>query len=213
MTQKLSIIIADDHQLFVEGLTSLLRDSPVFTVVDMVNSGRELLEVLCKCLPDIILLDINMPGMNGLDALKYIKKDYPSAKVILLSTYNEAHIIKRGKELGMDGYLLKNIDADELTNSIHQIYSGKVVCPATKGFSPKPIVSDSFLQAFNLTTRETEVIAFIKDGYTNQQIANELHLSVYTVETHRKNIMQKLNLRSPAALIKFILEHNAGSRY
>lgn len=212
MNQKLSILIADDHQLFVEGLTSLFRDSPAFTVIDTVNSGRELLEVLCKCLPDIILLDINMPGMNGLDALKHIKKNHPSVKVILLSTYNEAHIIKRGKELGMAGYLLKNIDADELTNSIHQVYSGKVVCPTTKDPSQKPLVSDSFLQAFNITPRETEVIAFIKDGYTNQQIANELHLSIYTVETHRKNIMQKLNLKSPAALIKFILEHNPNSR-
>ncbi|MEI8073984.1 MAG: response regulator transcription factor [Bacteroidota bacterium] len=206
---KIRIMLADDHPLFIEGLSMMLRREPDFELCGIANNGREVLEMLPTTNPDLILLDINMPKMNGLETIKYIKQSYPNVKIVMLSGYFDDAIIKEAKAKGANGYLLKSSQKDELIQTIKMVYSGAVFT------TPQPdeptqgefLQNDKFLAQFNLTKRERELIQLIKNGMTNQDIAQNLHLSVYTVETHRKNIMQKLKLNSPGALMKFIIEN------
>jgi DNA-binding NarL/FixJ family response regulator len=207
--EKIRIMLADDHPLFIEGLSMMLRREPDFELCGIANNGREVLDMLPTTKPDLILLDINMPKMNGLETIKYIRQSYPNVKIVMLSGYFDEAIIKEAKIKGANGYLLKSSQRDELIHTIKMVYSGALFAtpqqdePVTGEF----LANDKFLAQFNLTKRERELIQLIKNGMTNQEIAQNLHLSVYTVETHRKNIMQKLKLNSPGALMKFIIEN------
>lgn len=205
---KIRILLADDHPLFIEGLMLMLGKEPDFELCGVANNGREVLDMLPNILPDLILLDINMPKMNGLETIKYIKQSYPAVKTVMLSGYFDDAIIKEAKAKGANGYLLKSSNKEELIQTIRMVYSGSsFTTPIHDGdASGQFIANDKFLQQFNLTRREKEIMQLIKQGMTNQEIAQNLHLSVYTVETHRKNIMQKLKLNSPGALMKFIIE-------
>jgi DNA-binding NarL/FixJ family response regulator len=207
--RNIKIIIADDHTLFINGLQSLLNEIPEIEIIDVANSGKELLELLQKKNADVILLDINMPQMNGLEAARYIKQSHPAIKLVILSTYNEDHLIEKAKQLGVNGYLLKNSSKDELLQTINLVMDNHTCFPYQQ---PKGIDAfgkeDNFLKQFDLTKREREIIQLLKEGCTNQQIADRLYLSVYTVETHRKNIMHKLNFNNTASLLKYIYEHN-----
>jgi two-component system nitrate/nitrite response regulator NarL len=207
--EKLSLIIADDHTLFIDGLCMLLQSEPGIEILNIASNGRELMSLLHNHVPDIILLDINMPGYNGFEALSRIKSFYPKIKVIMLSTYNEEHLIEKAKAGGANGYMVKNADKSELLNVINLVSQGQSCFPykqpaASVAFDEQ----DPFLKQFQLTKRELELLQLIKENYTNQQMAENLHLSIYTVETHRKNIMQKLNLKNPVELTRFILQYN-----
>lgn len=208
-TEKLSVIIADDHTLFINGLSMLLQNEPDIEIMNIAANGKEVLGLLHTHTPTLVLLDINMPGINGFEVLKRIKAYYPKIKVVMLSTYNEEHLIEKARATGADGYLFKNAEKDELLRVMRLVAQGQQCFP----YKP-PVVNstfddtDPFLKQFQLTKRETELLQFIKQNYTNQQMANHLHLSIYTVETHRKNIMQKLNLKNPVELTKFILQYN-----
>ena len=206
---KVKIIIADDHTLFINGLQLLMKDEPWIEIIDIANDGRELLNILHKKVPDIVLLDINMPVMNGLNAVSFIKQTFPLVKVIMLSTYNEDHLIEKAKKLGVNGYLLKNSNKEELFQAIQLVSSGHICFPYRPPKHENEFdAKDGFLKQFNITKREFEILELIKNNLTNQQIADKLFLSVYTVETHRKNMMQKLGLNAPVALMKFIIENN-----
>lgn len=206
---KIKIMLADDHPLFIEGLAMMLRREPSFEICGIANNGREVLEMLPQTNPDLILLDINMPKMNGLETIKYIKQSYPTVKIVMLSGYFDDAIIKEAKIKGANGYLLKSSQKDELIQTIKLVNSGAVFAtPQHEEPAPSELIlNDKFLAQFNLTKREKEIIQLIKNEMTNQEIAQNLHLSVYTVETHRKNVMQKLKLNSPGALMKFIIEN------
>jgi two-component system nitrate/nitrite response regulator NarL len=207
--EKLKVIIADDHTLFIDGLCLLLRNEPDIEVISIAGNGRELMGLLHTHTPDVILLDINMPGFNGFEALSRIKSLYPKIKVIMLSTYNEEHLIEKAKAGGANGYLVKNADKAELLNVISLVSQGQSCFPY-KQPAVKQLFSesDSFLKQFQLTKRELELLQLIKQNHTNQQMADHLHLSIYTVETHRKNIMQKLNLKNPVELTKFMMQYD-----
>ena len=207
--EKLSVIIADDHTLFIDGLCLLLKNETDIEIINIAGNGKELLGLLHTHTPDLILLDINMPGINGFEALKRVKTYYPKIKVIMLSTYNEEHLIEKAKAGGANGYIFKNADKNELVQVMRLVGQGQSCFPYKQ-----PVMNsifdetDAFLKQFNLTKREVELLQFLKKDFTNQQIADTLNLSVYTVETHRKNIMQKLDLKKPAELTKFILQYN-----
>ncbi len=201
------IIIADDHTLFINGLRLLLKEEPRIEVIYLANDGKELLDVLTTTTPDLILLDINMPVLNGLEAARYIKRSYPAIKLIILSTYNEDHLVDKAKQAGVNGYLLKNSSKEELLQTIYLVMNYQSAFPYREPKKENLFDrEDSFLKPFNLTKREMEIVLLLKNNLTNQQIADQLFLSIYTVDTHRKNIMQKLGLKSPAALMKFIIE-------
>lgn len=149
------------------------------------------------------------PKLNGLDAIKFIKQSYRQVKLIMLSTYNEDHIVEKAKQLGANGYLLKNSNKNELLQTIQLVMNNQTSFPyrppaVDSGFDKE----NSFLKQFNITKREKEILTLIKNGFTNSEMAGHLVLSIYTIETHRKNIMQKLGLKTPAALMKWILENN-----
>jgi len=207
--EKLSVIIVDDHTLFINGLCMLLQNEPDIEITNIAANGKEVLGLLHTSAPDLILLDINMPGINGFEVLKRVKSYYPKIKVIMLSTYNEEHLIEKAKAGGANGYIFKNAEKSELLKVMRLVGQGQLCFP----YKP-PVVnsmfdeSDPFLKQFQLTKRETELLQFIKQDFTNQQMADRLHLSIYTVETHRKNIMQKLNLKNPVELTRFILQYN-----
>jgi DNA-binding NarL/FixJ family response regulator len=207
--QLINIIIADDHTLFIDGLKQLLKDEGDMQLTDIANNGKELLEILVNNNPDIILLDINMPVLNGLEAARHIKQSYPGIKIILLSTYNDEHLIEKGKSFGVNGYLLKTTNKEELLQTIRLVNKGQACFPYRKPASRNEFDdNDHFLKQFNLTKREKEILLLLKKNHTNQQIADGLFLSIYTVETHRKNIMYKLGLSNPASLMKFMIEMN-----
>ena len=147
--------------------------------------------------------------MNGFDVLKRIKDYYPKIKVIMLSTYNEEHLIEKAKAEGASGYLFKNVEKAELLQVMRSVAQGQLYFPCKQPVANSmPNEPDPFLKQFQLTKRETELLQFIKQNFTNQQVADHLHLSIYTVETHRKNIMQKLNLKNPVELNRFIMQYN-----
>ena len=207
--ENISLIIADDHTLFIDGLCLLLGSEPGIEILTIAANGRELMNLLHTYAPDIILLDINMPGFNGFESLSRIKSLYPKIKVVMLSTYNEEHLIEKAKAGGANGYMFKNADKSELINAIRLVSQGQLCFPYKQpAASPAFDEQDPFLKQFQLTKRELELLQLIKQNLTNQQMADQLYLSIYTVETHRKNIMQKLNLKNPVELTKFILQYN-----
>ena len=207
--EKISVIIADDHTLFINGLCMLLQNEPDIEIMNIAANGKEVLGLLHTNAPNLLLLDINMPGINGFEVLKRVKSYYPKIKVIMLSTYNEEHLIEKAKTAGANGYLFKNAEKSELLRVMRLVAQGQLCFPYKQ-----PVInstfneSDPFLKQFQLTKREAELLQFIKQDFTNQQMANHLHLSIYTVETHRKNIMQKLNLKNPVELSRFILQYD-----
>lgn len=209
MADSINLIIADDHTLFIDGLRLLMNDEIDMRIVEIANDGKELLGILKINTADIVLLDINMPVLNGLEAVRYIKQTNPSLKIIMLSTYNDDHLVEKAKALGANGYLLKTTNKDELLQTIRLVYNGQACFPYRQPSLKNEFDgSDNLLKQYNLTKRETEILQLLKNNYTNQQMADKLFLSIYTVETHRKNIMQKLGLSNPGALIKFIIENN-----
>jgi DNA-binding NarL/FixJ family response regulator len=208
MEETINIIIADDHNLFIEGLKQLFQDEEDIRVIDIANNGKELLSILPNQKIDIVLMDINMPELNGLETVKYIKQSHSQIKTIILSTYNDDHLVEKAKTLGVNGYLLKTTNKEELLQTIRLVHAGQSCFPYRQPkFKNEFDGNDSFLKHFNLTKRELEILQLIKNNFSNQQIADKLFLSIYTVETHRKNIMQKTGLKTPSALIKFIVEN------
>ena len=208
MTKTIRLIIADDHTLFIDGLKLLLKDEPDMTLVETAFDGKELLSILPTHPADIILMDVNMPHLNGLDTARFVKQSYPSLKIIILSTYNDEHLIEKAKTLGVNGYLLKTTNKEELLQTIRLVFTGQSCFPYRQPTQKNDFdANDSFLKQYNLTKREMEILQLIKNNFTNQQMADQLFLSVYTVETHRKNVMQKIGLKNPSALMKFIIEH------
>lgn len=208
MSKQIKIIIADDHAMFIAGIQMILKEEQDMDVVDVAYNGNELLEVLKKHGDCLVLLDINMPEMSGLKAVKFIKINNPKTMIVMLSSYNEEHLIEKAKQLGANGYLLKTADKAILIQTIRQVASGQAVFPYRFVKQQTEFDGqDAFLRQYQITDREMDILKLIKQGLTNQQIAHALTRSIFTIETHRKNIMQKLKLNGMAALIKFINEH------
>ncbi len=202
------IILADDHRLFTEGLSALFENDTDVQISEVYSHGRELLQKIGMIQADILLLDIKMPELNGIQILKEIKKRDISLPVIMLSTYSDVSTVIECKNLGASGYMLKNTGKAEFKTALMQVMHGKTVFPSLENSHQTQL--DTFHYAkenFKITKREWEIIQLIKLKYTNQKISEKLSLSIYTVETHRKNIMQKLNIKTPINLFHFIHEN------
>lgn len=209
----INLCITDDHPLILEGLRMVLHDQQEIQVVRTCMSGEELIQYLDEgSLPDIILLDINMPGINGIQACAQIKKNHSGIKVIGLSMNAENHLVKLMMKSGADGYLHKNSGADEITQAIRDVMQGRIYISEE--------ISSNLLQARHLTpiasnspfprlsAREKEILGLIIDEKTTQEIATQLFISFGTVETHRRNIMIKLGVKNTAGLVRTALEYN-----
>ncbi|HJV19611.1 MAG TPA: response regulator transcription factor [Sediminibacterium sp.] len=211
MSQQINLMIADDHPLFVEGLKMILSSESQFAINGIANDGKQLLYLLTQQpQTSLILLDVNMPHLNGLDTIKYIKQSFGSVKVLMLSAYSDHKLVNEARAAGADGYILKNSNREALVGAIKRVCEGQQVFEVEPANDQEELFRkmDVFLRKYDLTKREKEILYYLKQTLTNQQIAEKLHLSIYTVETHRKNIMQKLQLNSPAALVKFMIEFN-----
>lgn len=209
---KYLIIIADDHKLLSDGIELIIHENNLGQVAAKTSNGKELLESLKNLHPDMVIMDMDMPLVNGLEAAEVVKSEYPDLKVLIISQHESLELVKRFYNLGVEGYLPKTFDLQELIHGIQKIKNGERVFPL---LDEKNIESKSKLQlgltnttGHKLTVREVEIIRFIAKGLTSRQIADKLFLSEFTINTHRRNIMRKLDFKNVAGLINFARENH-----
>ncbi len=205
---KIKVALADDHKIVRDGLRSLLENQKDIKVVAEATDGVEIVQYAKELSPDIIVMDINMSNLNGIDATRQITQDSPQIKVLPLSMYSDKHFVMEMLKAGASGYMLKDGAFQELINAIHVVISGNIylspciasiILDGSLDGTSKGIVS-----AFSvLTEREREVLRLLADGKTTKQAANILSLSAKTIESHRKKIMDKLKIYSVAELTKY----------
>ncbi len=206
-TSKIKLLIADDHHLFLEGIRSLLEKEEGMEIMAAASNGEEVLDLIQEIPVDICIIDINMPGLNGIDTAKYIKQHHSQIKIIILTTYNDKEFVMTMLKIGVEGYVLKNATKKDLVKAINEVMQGNNYFASdvhnyiVNDFMNK--VKHSSREAVVLTKREKEIVQLLAQELTNDQIAERLHISFRTVETHRKNIMQKTKANNLAGLIKF----------
>lgn len=213
--KPIRILLVDDHALMREGVASMLKDVEFIDIIGKVESGEEAINSAEEQQPDIVLMDIMMGGMTGIEAARWIQEQNNNIKVILLSGELNQELIALSAKVGVHGYLPKNISRAGLVEAIQKVYSGE------KAFSPTVMnmVFEQFYQqetkpkkavtkSKDLTTRETEVLEQVAQGKANQEIADTLFISIKTVETHKTNILSKLGLRNTAELVKYAIKNN-----
>jgi DNA-binding NarL/FixJ family response regulator len=202
---KIRIVLADDHALIREGFKKLLieRENPFVELMGEAENGKELLEIVAKNQPDLVLTDIKMPILSGLDALKEIKEKSPQIKVVILTMHEESEYIRQAVNSGADGYLSKNIGKHELEMAIKTVFKG------TRYFSTNvntilltQLSEQHAIEQTEVSPREKEVLKLVAEGLSTKQIAAQLDISNRTVETHRINLLKKLKASNTAELIK-----------
>lgn len=207
----IDILIADDHGLLRAGLRALLNAEADFRVVDEAADGTETLRLAGQLSPDIVLMDVSMPGLSGIQVTRRLKEILPNVRVLILTVHEDESLLREAMRAGASGYIVKRAVESELIDAIRTIWHGNLyVHPAMthtllKDLTPEPVSEDAPLEP--LTPREIEVLCLIAQGYTNRQIAESLNLSVRTVESHRAHITGKLGLRSRLELVRYAQEH------
>ena len=218
MNDKVRIVLADDHTILREGLRSLLTADAEFVVVGEAQDGREAVRCVERLEPDLLLMDLSMPRMSGMDAIREIKKRFPDTRVIALTVHKTEEYLLTTLQAGADGYVLKDATHDELVMAIRTVMAGK--------FYLSPDVSEKVIEGYlvgkessrslsaweTLSQREREVLKLIAEGYKNKDIAEDLCISLKTVEKHRANLMKKLDLHNAAALTVYAVEKGLVSR-
>jgi DNA-binding NarL/FixJ family response regulator len=207
--RKLRILLADDHKLMRGGLRLLLEQQPALTVVGEADDGRQAVEKTSSLKPDVVVLDIGMPNLNGIEACAQITQTLPTTSVVMLSMHSDEAYVLRALKAGARAYLLKDSAESDLVRAVQAVSEGKSY------FSPavSKVLLEDYVRKLQrsgvedsfdlLTPREREILQLVAEGKSNKDVANLLNLSVYTVETHRANLMQKLNLRSVPELILY----------
>jgi two-component system response regulator NreC len=209
---KIRVLIGDDHQIVRSGLRALLDKESDMEVVGEAENGSETVRVVTELSPDVVVMDVCMPDLNGIEATHQITANNPNIKVLALSMYEDKRFVLRMIQAGAFGYLLKNCAYDELVQAIRTVSVGKpYLCKSLSDI----LIEDYFSQLLKgdysqsnvLTTREREVLQLLAEGKTTRQIAAMLHLSIKTVETHRYGIMNRLDIHTIAGLTKFAVRH------
>jgi two-component system response regulator NreC len=214
---KIRILLADDHELIRTGIRNLIGSNKDFQIVGESADGMDTLTKTRDLRPDVVVIDISMPKLSGIEAARRIRDEMPSVKVLVLTMHENAEYVYQILKSGASGYVLKNAGKEEITEAIYAVTRGD------KFFSPRIselMISEYVKQAeqrddqsgrVSLTKREQEILRLIAGGLNNQQIAGKLFISPRTVDTHRTNIMQKLNIHDAANLMRYALEHGYGS--
>ena len=207
--KDIRILLVDDHQIVLDGVKSLLDDLDGFDCVATANNGQKALDLLKVFDIDVILMDIDMPVMNGMEATKAVKRDFPDVKVISLTQHSERGMVKQLLACGSDGYLLKNIDQDELAMAIRKVNAGQnyFSSEVTMSLAGKAVEKSSTGADVEITERESEILTLIAEGFSSKQIGEKLFISPRTVDTHRTNLMNKLDIHNIAGLIRFALKN------
>ena len=201
------VYIVDDHAVVIEGIYSLLQNEKDIEMAGYATNAANCVHYFINHTADVILMDISLPDMNGVDLCKMIKKKYPGIMVVALSTFNQGTYIRKMIESGASGYLLKNASRQEIIEAIHEVTKGKTYFSFDAGQALKSATVQQ--NAFPpLTRREKEILTHIAEGLTNSQIAEKLFISTDTVDTHRKNLHAKLNVKNTAMLIRFAVENH-----
>lgn len=208
---KIRILLADDHTILRNGIRALLEDEPGMTVVGEAEDGRSAVTLACQLEPDVVVMDIAMPLLNGLEATRQIKRQCPRVRVLILTMHDNEEYIRQVLEAGAMGYVLKDAAAKELISAIRAVYHGEaVLSPAITRLviedylrwgGIRPVDVDN-----KLSPRERELLQLVAEGYTNKQIAEILTISIKTVQAHRMSLMQKLNLHDKGDLIKYAIQ-------
>jgi two-component system response regulator NreC len=218
MIEKYKVVIAEDHTILREGLRALLSSSPDFEIVGEAEDGRGAIQCVVNVKPDLVLMDLSMPRMNGMDAIREIKKLCPGTKILALTVHKAEEYVCATLQVGADGYVLKDATHPELVMAMKSVLAGKPYL--SPGISERVI--EGYLEGRKtlksrslwdiLTQREREILKLIAEGHKNKEIADYLCLSVKTIETHRANLMRKLDLHDVSALTTFALEKGLTTR-
>lgn len=217
----ISLVIADDHTLYVDALVVALHHQTQLPlqVLGTSSNGKELLKTLKTHKPDILLLDLNMPVINGLDVIPMVKEEYPDIRILVVTKYEDPKFVKECLQVHhVAGYILKTSNLHELLEGITDVYNGQSYISKNLQLYPRESngselstrFEETFLSKYNLTRREIEILGQIALAKNNHEIADNLYISPQTVGAHRKNIMRKLNISSTAGLVRFAIENQLG---
>jgi DNA-binding NarL/FixJ family response regulator len=207
--KKVTVILADDHKIILEGLKNLLEEE--FEILGSAEDGRQMLESAQKLHPDVVVVDISMPLLNGIDAVKQLKKTNPDIKVVFLTMHNDAMYAKEAFDAGASGFVLKHSAPSELITAIHEALKGNTYISPTITeelmhlYKDKTDVEDSVFG--KLTQRQREVLQLLAEGKSAKEIARILHVSTRTAEFHKYNMMEHLGLKTTAELVQFAIKH------
>jgi DNA-binding NarL/FixJ family response regulator len=211
VANKIRVLLADDHTILRDGIRALLDDQVDMEVIGEAEDGHSTVKLVAKLTPDVVVMDIAMPLLNGLEATRQIQRDYPQVKVLILTMHENEEYIRQGLAAGALGYVLKDAAARDLLGAIRAVHQGEaVLSPAITR-----LVIEDYLRwgdirpadtSNGLTPREREVLQLIAEGYTNKEIAEILSLSVKTIQSHRTNLMSKLDLHDRGELIKYAIQ-------
>jgi len=207
---KIKILIADDHTMFLQGIISLLEQEPNIEIVGKAVNGLEALQVIEQIPVDLLILDISMPEMDGIELSKILKKKFSAIKILVVSTHSNVSIISRLIRIGVNGYLLKNAEKAELLKAINTIASGDNYFSEEteeKHLSNNLRIEKQVSTLTELSSREKEILVLIAHEYNTAEIAEKTFISLNTVNTHRKNLLSKLNAKNTAGLVKYAVEN------
>ncbi len=204
----MKIIIADDHPLLVDGMRRMLEETEGMQLLEPVSNGRQLLARLREQAADMVLLDLHMPQLDGLETLRVLQKEFPSLKILVFTNYNQPKLLREARSLGARGYLLKSCTAQTLREAVLTVSDGGTwfderAVPETGD----TVFTDDFMKKYQITPREVEIIRKIAQGYTTKEIGEQLYVSEFTVNAHRRNICRKLDIYTPVGLVNFAKEH------
>ena len=212
----IKVLLVDDHSIIRDGIKAMLYGDDKIHFVGECSDGSEVVDFLSKNDVDIVLMDINMPKMNGIDATKLVMDKFPGSKIIALTMHNEEGYITKILKAGAVGYVLKNTGKDELIEAIEQVYEGgtyfgsevaEIMMARYLKNGSKPKSSSSLVNVDDLTKREIEILKLITEEFTNIEIGEKLFISPRTVDTHRRNLLQKLGVKNTAGLVKFAIQN------
>ena len=204
MTKQTRVVVVDDHPMVAEGIEAILDSYDDITVVATLSDGRQIVDQLDALAPDVILMDLNMPGIGGLAATEMIIERQPGTRILVLSMHDSPEYIATAMNHGARGYVLKDVPTDEIKRAIDMVMAGEIyLCTGAEGaLSPREGAARE-----QLTNREQTILLQLAQGKSNKEVAIALDISVRTVETHRKNIKRKLGISSTAGLTRYALEH------